>query len=342
MFKFPIKLFVATTVILTACTAKPKGPIYATPFYQIGIQAMPTGQLYDYCKAPATPAPDVQFKQGTAIPMTPVALGADWYDTPTPEVSVGTPIPPPPTAIPTPNIKRVDLTVTGEGNKHPKNFHVVLVPSGYKPEEIATQMTILQKSLEVKFKGVNIDFGYVNEPVDIDFGFNGVIAVVANASDPKDILNQIKKNYPVDSIAFAVKTTQVFGTSFGGWNYLIFTANNPLGLFTVEHETAHQLGLGDGYLDYYRPGKLPNSELFFADEMPESLALALQTSGLKPPVHLMGTCGGRNVYQFYESVNNVMSDYDFGQKTPHSWGPSAFTPIQILIMNENIQALRGK
>jgi hypothetical protein len=74
------------------------------------------------------------------------------------------------------------------------------------------------------------------------------------------------------------------------------TGSDPNSIMMASHETAHLLGLGDGYKAYYPDEYLPNSELFYLDAMPRILSDALKKVKTIPPLYEVGTCNGRKLY----------------------------------------------
>jgi hypothetical protein len=96
--------------------------------------------------------------------------------------------------------------------------------------------------------------------------------------------------------------------------------------------------MGDGYMRYYAPGELPDSELFYQDDMPRILSDALKKLGTVPPMYEAGTCNGKKLYQFYKSSNNIYGNYN--PQGPNPWGDTFFTPLQIIEMNDYIAALK--
>ena len=159
-------------------------------------------------------------------------------------------------------------------------------------------------------------------------------------SDPKDfadLMVKIQKVHPANSLVVAIDTSLYLGQA-DGWKFAMVTGSDPNSVFMASHETAHLLGLGDGYKGFYPDGYLPDSELFYLDGMPRMLSDALPKLKSMPPLYEVGTCNGRKLYTFYERSNNVMSDYH--PQGPNSWGDSFFTPLQIQIMNDYIAALK--
>lgn len=330
-------------VLLAVAYEKASEPVFVKPDFALTVAGTPVDGVFDYCKPPSTPVPSISFAEGTPVAMTPVVIGADWSDTPVPMViaQIATPIPP--TAIPTPDIALVNPVVIDGVGFNDRNYHVIMVPVGYKESEVDSEMSKLMTDLEGRFKGVNIDFGYINAPIDIPLNFIGVRVYPQNPDDVQRLLQKVRLKNPTDSLVVALKTNQILGTSYNGQNYAIFTLNNPLGWFIAAHEIGHQLSLRDGYQDYFLPGKLPSTELFFGDSMTEQMARALKELGKIPPVYLVGTCNGHSVYRFYNGQNDIYANYNFDpSKVPNSWGDTTFTPLQIQIMNDYVSDLRGK
>ncbi|KKT49594.1 MAG: hypothetical protein UW41_C0004G0015 [Candidatus Collierbacteria bacterium GW2011_GWC2_44_18] len=317
------------------------------PVKLLNTMATPTpfsGILFDHCKLPENSSGQEQVKAGTPVPVTPVVNGADWSD-PTATPSIAIPNETMATAVnvpmatTTPSMEGIRLQAVITDDFNGDNYHVVIVGVGYSEEEIATEFVSIIGGLKSNFRDVKVDFTYILQPVDVSFDSQGPRITFTRDEDRLILTERIKAIYPADSIVVAVKTNLIAGSSYNHENILILTTNNPGAVFIATHEIAHQLGLGDGYKTFYFPRELPNSELFYLDEMPDYLVQALNERGVTPPMYIAGTCNGRVLYTFYETKNNIMGNYAPEGRNP--WGESWFTPIQLQIMNDKIRDLRG-
>lgn len=302
--------------------------------YIMPIPVPYVGTLFDHCKLSASPEPIAQLNAGTPVPMNPVDVGADWSLKPVaaPEV-LGT------TSL-TPDIDTLKLQIVKRNDFDANHFHVVLIGAGYSEEEIATELPKIIDGLKINFKDIKVDFTYVLQPVDVDFESLSTRITFVHDEDRIKIIDNIRATFPADSIIMAVKTNTIAGSSYNGQNMIVLTANNPAVMYISTHEIGHQLGLGDGYREYFNPNTFPNSELFYLDDMPNYLVLALNELGSMPPLYVAGTCNGRLLYTFYETKNNIMGNY--WPEGPNSWGESPFTPLQMQIMNNYIKIRQGR
>lgn len=231
------------------------------------------------------------------------------------------------------------ITVVNSGRFSENNWHFVFIGVGYGEGENGDALQKLIDETERHIRGVRVDFAYVEEPIDLDINHIDTQAQLASAFEASTLVGKIRMSYPVDSLAVSVKTKDLIGTSDLQKRYIVLTGNIPASAFVATHEMGHQLGIADGYNAYFPPRALPNSELFYIDEMPRNLARALKKLNQQPPMYLAGTCNGRMVYTFYETANNIYGNYS--PSVPNSWGDSPFTPLQIQIMNDYIQSAKG-
>jgi hypothetical protein len=324
--KFPQILWKSWSI--KAQTTLPKPIIYRVP--------------YEYCQLGQDAGLSSQAIAGTPVPRNTVSFG------PIPtvvqkeaRVITSQPLKPTPTI---PVIKsggidnwQVDVADTGETKNN--NFNLIVIGVGYSKEENEKELIGLIKGLQKNFSGVNVNFVYARQPIQqIKLGHIDQQVDFSDKQDYTKVLTKIHELHPADGVLFALKTPLFLGTS-RMFQYAIFSSNDPNGLLIATHETGHVFGLGDGYDDYYPPRVLPNSELFYLDEMPRFLSEALSKLPEVPPLYEMGTCNGRRVYTFYEPSNNIMGNYN--PQAPNSWGDSIFTPLQIKIMNNYIKILKG-
>ena len=303
-------------------------------------------QPFEYCVLQEDSGLANQINAGTPVPMQPVYLG------PTPTVQVqtepqatDTPEPgPTPTFEPTATQPVYDelngwqVEVADMGGFKEDNFHMVIIGVGYTDEaQNEAKLREIISSLKVNFMEVTVDFAYVKSPLNLNLLHADQAVDFANSRDLGKLLAKIRDVYPVDSVLIAIETPSFLGTS-DNRHFAVLTGSDPNSLNVASHETAHLLGLGDGYRAYYPERILPNSELFYLDSMPRILSDALAKLDSTPPMYEVGTCNGRKLYTFYERSNNRMSDYN--PQGPNSWGDSLFTPLQIQVMNNFIATLK--
>ncbi len=283
---------------------------------------------FEYCKLPEDNIDPVsQFVAGTPIPFEPVPISTQTVN----ELPTATfQIEATPSSIPHQN-DYSNLKVIKVGSYGKNNFHFVLVGVGYNGENKEKMQTIID-SFSGNFAGINADFAYVETSIDLDFKHIQQMVNFENEADQKILFDAIKEIYPVDGLVVAINTPTFLGTSH--WNAAMLTSNDPNTVVIATHEMGHQLGLDDGYQAFYEEDGLPSTELFYVDEMPTRLVSALKKMDKIPPLYKVGVCNGKSVYSFYESRNNRMRDYDPSETK--SWGDTAFTPLQIVLMNDYI------
>ena len=68
------------------------------------------------------------------------------------------------------------------------------------------------------------------------------------------------------------------------------------------------------------------------------LARALEELGETPPMYIAGTCNGRMLYTFYNSLENVYGNVPVGGLPAEYLNSLEFTPLQILEMNDYISS----
>ncbi|QQG41648.1 MAG: hypothetical protein HYV90_05855 [Candidatus Woesebacteria bacterium] len=287
------------------------------------------GGLYEYCVINENSPDSSRHMAGTDVPDMPVPINP----TGTPEVvrEIATlPVPTKPAnKIP---ISRSDIEVSKRFSQ--KNFHIVIVGFGFSKTEIPVVMAELIERIQKNFEGVDVDFSYLKIPMEAEFDHVGPEVYFKNESYKQNLFDSIRAVYPMDSMISGINTNLGLGTSQG--TSAIFTINDMyVATFIMTHEIGHQFGIGDGYHYSYPPGWIPNSELFYLDQMPPNLARAVKELGHTPPMYLMGTCQGKPVYQFYDTKFNIYGDWE--PTGPNPWGDSPFTPLQILIMNDYIR-----
>ena len=306
------------------------------------------GGNFEYCQLNENSNDSDRASAGTPIPSKAVVIGptpttvAEIVPTPTfgiSEAQVATPVFEPtaaPTSEPLALLTQIEVVNVGQFEKN--NWHFVFIGVGYSRDENPYQMAKVIELVEKNFEGVDVDFAYIKEPLNLDFNRIDLRVELNSRLEGAALFSKIKTVYPVDSLIIGVNTSDVFGTSarmrITDFSYAILTLSNPSVGLIATHEMGHQLGLSDGYQAYNPPEILPNTELFYLDGMPVSLARALSKLEETPPMYKMGTCNGRKVYTFYETKNNLYGNYS--PQEPNSWGDSVFTPLQILIMNDFI------
>lgn len=277
--------------------------------------------MYEYCKQIDNTASDlVKFREGLNVPFQPLKLEEKVlkfeivkskivYDFDNP------------------------IKVINVGSFDPKNAHLVYIGVNYSEAENEKALNTLISKILPNFKGINVDFAYVNLPAKLEFNHIEQEIVYSNPNDETELIQKIKKVYPVDYLVIAVNTNVALGAPEN--KSAIFSSGRSDSDFIETHEIGHLFGLYDGYETYYKPGTIPNTELFYIDSIPYFVNEELKKLPETPPLYLMGTCLGKPVYTFYDPNNNIMGDYDF-DPSDRSWGDTAFTPLQIQIMNDYI------
>lgn len=227
------------------------------------------------------------------------------------------------------------------GNFANSNWHFVLVGVGFDPENNPAQLENSISSMAGKFQGIRADFSYIAEPINI--GLNRVqndspMNIDSRAQEIALFL-QIKAKTPIDTLVIMVNSSEFLGLSgVGNGGFTLFSTGSEYSRFGVVHEMGHQLGMQDGYRDFYNQIPLPNNELFFADSMPRSLADAVKELGSTPPMYLMGTCKGKNVYSFSPYNTSIYGDIDWD---PAHMNNLTFTSLQKIEMNDYVKAIKG-
>ena len=326
---------------------KPIAPPFALP---TAIMPVNTSELYEFCVLREDNRDSDKKYAGTQIPFQPVAIAT----APTAQASVEPILQPAiteaasirevPTKTPSkempfslPNIEVVKI-----GNFKPTNYHFVLVGSGYDSRENREKLDNLIAGFQKKFSGINVDFAYIKEPVNIRFKRIDTIVLFENDNDRKILVKKIKSMYPMDSLIVALNAPEIVGSAILGMpegNFAILASNTQEAPFIFTHEMGHLLGIeNDGYNRYFKPEDLPNTELFYIDSMPKKLARALEELGETPPMYIAGTCNGRMLYTFYNSLENVYGNVPVGGLPAEYLNSLEFTPLQILEMNDYISS----
>lgn len=306
------------------------------------------GQPFEYCVLKEDAGLMDEVQAGTPIPVESVSLGPKPTETaaflapilPIEAGAIVTPEPVEPTSTQPvyDEIGGWQVEVINMGEAKENNFHLVVIGVGFIDEaQNEAKLREIASGLEVNFTGVRIDFAYVRSPLNLNLKHVGQMVDFSNTGDLDRVLAKIREVHPVDSVAIAIETPFFLGTA-DAKQFAMFTASDSNTLLMATHETAHLLGLGDGYQAFYIGMYLPNSELFYLDSMPRILSDALPKLESIPPLYEVGTCKGRKLYTFYERSNNIMNDYD--PKGPNSWGDSVFTPLQIQVMNNFVATLK--
>ena len=222
-----------------------------------------------------------------------------------------------------------------------KGYKILLVPVGYnEPNELDRSLGYLASILTDAFRGVNVEFSYLDISMPIGIERIGRWVSVINENELKELKDIIKKSYPVDGIVLALNNSELMGA---GGNYPVFSGETGETLYLAIHEVGHHLGLGDGYKRYYDPEELTGSELFlFRDQLNYWTNEA--HNKVKPPIKFTGNyCVCLPVYTFYGDVN-IMNKYYSNQEVLQLLknGESPFNPLQIEIMNGKIKEVLKK
>lgn len=307
-----------------------------------------SGTPFDFCTMGENVGLAYQAHAGTPVPPVPLVVNTPIAEVPTEEQKNG--ILPIDQATPVPEIKPTSSQsevvfvykpdIVKPQNFSDENYHILIIGVGYS--ELKNKEIIGGKIGEIQsaFNGVNVDFAYAKNSVSIDLRHIEQQADFENYSQIETLMVQIKSFYPEDGVFFIVNSDEFVGNTVISASYSIAFASGNFDNLTdvIIHETAHELGLSDGYREYLAD-QIPGSELFYADAMPKYLVEALDELGYFPPLYEVGVCKGRKVYSFYEDSNNVMRD--FNPQGPNSWGESVFTPLQTIIMNNYVETFKN-
>lgn len=273
---------------------------------------------------------------GSPVKATPTAVKAGPYDycqlqtaAPTPEIL---------TRGDLGKIEAMELPVTRITLFQATKAHIYFVPVGF-PDDGKGIKDLVEEIVQ-RFSGVNADFGLVDASVPVGIVTYGRHPEVNNWDEVGPLVTRLE----ADGIVFVVNTPLYIGQEFnptltlGSTKYPIGVAIFGAGaetdpIFTGTHETSHILGLDDGYQDAYNPERLPNSELFYLDNMPAKLKAALKGMPTLPTLYDMGSCQGRELYSYSDPVNNIMGSHKLqGGKVP------PFSELQLRIMNNYIRS----
>ncbi len=326
----------------------------------VQAETIDQGIQFDFCAEVTEDSdPVAKLHAGTHVPFEQVLISTEVaFMTPSFVESESTPIPnlsetppplftpepsPTPTATTSPRVwNDKPLNVVRAENYSDENYHIVFVPVGYGDNGFGdayflSALPELIDNLNSNFSGVKVDFAYADSSVEVEFKHVGRAVDFKNDSDKNKLFNKIKKVYPVDGMVVLINTPFYLGTQ--GINYAILSGSDERTDQMATHEIAHMFSLDDGYQFIFGEDHLPNSELFYADQMPSKLIKALEKMDVWPTLYKVGYCKEKEVFSFYESDNNIMKSY--GTSEIKSWGSSTFTPLQMIIMNDFVDWFKG-
>ncbi|OGN05904.1 MAG: hypothetical protein A2746_00445 [Candidatus Yanofskybacteria bacterium RIFCSPHIGHO2_01_FULL_44_22] len=216
-------------------------------------------------------------------------------------------------------------------------FRVLLVPVGYpSSDELDFKMKKLIGAAVLAFNDIpGLSFAYVSPAYKIDF------VHVERFVLPKDnellqklwesLTKSAKPNVPI----FVLNTSEYVGTAD-------FSNDPPWGIIAGEtefsnslfqHELGHLLSLNDGYEAFYRPGRIPGTELFF-ENLPINVYEAYSAATAQPFIVRAGSCCTQAVYRFADSKNTVMTTLNLDSQEKDL---NAFSEIQARIMGEFVK-----
>lgn len=220
-------------------------------------------------------------------------------------------------------------------------YKILLVPVGYtEPNELDKSLGYLANILTGAYKGVDVEFSYLDTSMPIGIEKTGRWASVTDENELKELKEIIKHFYPVDGIVLVLNNNQYLGA---GGDYPVFSGETFGALYLAIHEVGHHLGLGDGYRRYYNPEELNGSELFlFLDRLEPRVKSAQKV--VKSPIKFTGNyCVCLPIYTFY-GYDNIMNKYYRNQEIFQMLKneESPFNPLQIEIMNRKITEVLGR
>ena len=215
-------------------------------------------------------------------------------------------------------------------------MQALLIPVWYPKNESDQRMEYMVSILSQAYYGVNVEFAYIKEPVQL-----GVKAVqqrtqLNDLSKGDKLYEKVEKIHPVSKLIFVVNTSEYIGACCA----VVVAGNNPKSGYTATHELAHDLGLSDGHKIRYPSGNVNNEELFKPGEkLPSAVQKALDATNA-PVVSTGNICKDQPVSTFYDPSDNIMMDYaplDSLLLENLKKKKGAFNPIQKAMMNQDIE-----
>lgn len=266
----------------------------------------PQGRAYDYCATPAAHAVVDRYRADpSSVKLEPFALPKQ-ADSISPPKDFGR------------------ITLVGSSRSSHEEWRVILVPVGYPAKQIDERMHDLAGKLRSAFRSTGpIRFGYVFPSVDLAFSHVDRL-LVADAAHIKRFWEQSLRLVEADALIFVLNSDQYVAGAYVLERYAIVAGQADLNAYLIVHETAHLLGLDDGYDRYYGASELPGTELFFdVDSLPGYAAEAYRH--VRPKIERAGICGDKSVYRFVGSRDTVMAR------------GSSFNNVQRFILRRTIQ-----
>lgn len=215
-------------------------------------------------------------------------------------------------------LKKLELESHGSADK----YEILLVPVGYEYFDRFERLII---NLDDIFKGLNVHFSSLNQPVPVSIERVERYAFLTKIEEAEII----KEKTSADKLIFVLNVEDFMGS---GGNNIIISGNSSSTLYLAAHETGHGLGLGDGYERYYQ--KSNRSELFISIEELEPRVLEAYHKIL-PPINDTGNhCNGREVFTFYKPDSDLMDKSYNDEKLIDmiESGTPLFNPLQTEIM----------
>jgi len=306
-------------LVVTSPTPLPKPTEVSLP------KATPNASAWDYCKSITHESSSVdQAIAGTQIPPKIIY----------PDISKE--------IVSSFNINSSEIIISGTQDQNKLNF--ILFPLGYDNEELAVRMSQISDVLKLVFKGVNVDFVYLNKSVPLGVQSVDRLATLIDGAKFDQILNKAQVAASVDKGLVVFKYPEHMGSCCPP----IISGNGAFSLATITHEVAHRLNLYDGYQKQFLPEEFPNEEVFTRVELLQP-AVRRAYEKHKPQIVPTGNvCNGENVYRFsfgqdYDQ-NDVMRhiilrDEEFLNRVRQA--RPFFNPLQVDVMNEYIKGQKA-
>ena len=213
----------------------------------------------------------------------------------------------------------------GQGKK---SFRIVLVPVGYQADKIDAIMLKLIKVLQVGFVGVkNMSFSYAYPSYEVEFVHDEQIIGPKNWDEVKK-LKKVFQDQSFDAVVLILNARDYLATAYDTEEVAIVADFEDYVKYFLIHETAHLLGLDDGYKPPTNKKWSPNSELFFGTNSLLPLVTEAYKGLRSPPgTVLAGKCLDHLVYRFEGSDKSIMTKVFWSDEKP------LFTKFQLRMMN---------
>ncbi len=229
----------------------------------------------------------------------------------------------------------------------------MIMPIGYSPEEIKTNIPKLVRFLDWAYEDIAIEFPYLDISVPLSVDHVQQLASFTDKAKAEKLIRKINRMSPIDISVFVINTPQFLGTTYWGeegkLSYALVSGQGASSKAATVHEIGHGLWLSDGYKDHSLAYQIPNEALF---PNIESLPQYVKEAYLKqqpPIVATGGICSkyGENVpiFTFYNRDDdelNIMKAKTSSDKQIEitlKEGKKVFDPVQIAIMNQRAKEL---